>query len=158
MLSNGLAITRLLIVCTGNICRSPMAEAWFRVQSKGGMPELQVSSAGIAALQDHPADPAAVQVLSAKNINISSHRAKQLTIQMLKDFDLILVMEFWQRQAIYDMLPSACGKIHCLGHWSGIEIMDPYQKPIGEFERVFCQIIQAAKDWQCLWNPSKKLA
>ena len=133
-----------------------MAEAWFREQSKGANPEMQVSSAGIAALKDHPADPAAVQVLSAKNIDITSHRAKQLTISMLKDSDLILVMEFWQRQAIYDMLPSSCGKVHCLGQWSEIEIMDPYQKPICEFERAFSQIVQASKDWQSLWNPSKK--
>src|ERR1700722_10257278 len=137
-----LAISRVLMVCLGNICRSPMAEAWFRKQPAGKIPALAVSSAGIDAMVGKPADPSAVKLLLEKNIDISFHRARQLTPQMLIESDLILVMESWQRQAVYDMLASACGKVYSLGHWSGMEIMDPYQKPLCEFEKALSQIMQ----------------
>ena len=55
-----------------------------------------------------------------------------------------------------DMLPSACGRVHCLGKWGQYDIIDPFQKPLADFERTLHLIEQATRDWVYLWDPSIK--
>lgn len=85
---------RILAVCTGNICRSPMAEGMLR----NAMPDslagiVHVASAGTHALHGNQASTSAVQVMQTYGIDISGHRARRLNKSMLKDADLVLVME-----------------------------------------------------------------
>ncbi len=80
---------KILIVCIGNICRSPTAERL--LQQK--MPHLQVSSAGLRALAGKDADLQAIRTALRRGVVIAGHTARQLTAAMCEEADLILVME-----------------------------------------------------------------
>lgn len=85
---------RILVVCTGNICRSPMAEGMLRDAMSGPLAGIvHVSSAGTHALHGNQASIPAVKVMQTYGIDISGHRARRLNKTMLKDTDLILAME-----------------------------------------------------------------
>lgn len=133
----------ILIVCIGNICRSPMAEYLI----KHDFPQLNISSAGISALVDHPADEKAQHCLQKLNIDLSEHKAKQLTTEMLKNADLVLVMSNRQQQHIEKLWPFAKGKIFRLGHWRSENIADPYQHEQHFFDDICSQIQKCTADW-----------
>ena len=141
-------LNSLLIVCTGNICRSPAAAYLFR-QRLGKTPSWagQVASAGIDALVGQGADETVQAVMSAQGIDLSAHRATQLTLEHLRQADLVLVMEKHQRQAILDMDPTARGKTFLLGHWIDAEIPDPYQRGEAAHRQAIELIVAASKPW-----------
>jgi protein-tyrosine-phosphatase len=85
---------QVIVVCTGNICRSPMAEGLLKRHLAGDLGgAIEVTSAGTHALQNHPAQDRAVEVMSRIGIDIGGHRARQLTREMARSADLILAME-----------------------------------------------------------------
>lgn len=137
----------LLVVCTGNICRSPMGE--YLVREKTGQlgKMLKVSSAGIGALVGQPAAQYAVEVMAERGIDIKNHRAQQLQFRHISENDLILVMETWQQKEIEAMYPIARGRVHLVGKWGVGEIPDPYQKPKDAFVEVFEKIQQSCEAW-----------
>ena len=81
----------ILVLCTGNVCRSPTAEFLLRKSLEGV--DCVVQSAGIGAVIDSPAEPLAQKVALSHGLDISTHRSKQVTMDMLKWADLVLVME-----------------------------------------------------------------
>jgi len=86
----------ILIVCEGNICRSPMAEAMLRQ----AMPGRRVASAGLNALVGMPAAPYAQEVMRMRGFDVSTHRAQQIGRSLCTDADLILVMDRRQRASL----------------------------------------------------------
>jgi len=136
-------IRRVLVVCIGNICRSPMAEGLFR----RAVPELQVSSAGMAALVGYGADPTAVQIMLGAGIDISAHRARMLTDMIARDADLILVMDEMQKRQISMQYPYVRGKIFRLAETAKQDIPDPYKQGNEVFQAVFSQIEDGVNDW-----------
>lgn len=142
----GRMFERILVVCVGNICRSPMAAALLR-RELASRERVRVSSAGIAALSDRPADPIAQELMSEKDIDISAHRARQLTSRLLQVADLVLVMESDQRNEVMRMEPSSRGKVFCLGHWTSSDIPDPYKQPREAFEEALRLIEQGISEW-----------
>jgi protein-tyrosine-phosphatase len=84
---------KVLFVCTGNTCRSPMAEGILKkmLQDKGAV-DLEVSSAGTHGLPHAPASLFAMQVAGERGIDLSRHRSRRLTPEMIKQADLILAM------------------------------------------------------------------
>lgn len=135
----------VLTVCTGNICRSPIAQ--YLLQARTTKHRTTVKSAGLRALEQHPADPQAVMLMKQRGFDISTHRGRQLTNKMLREAELVLVMETAQRLALEDRALWARGKIYTLGHWENFEIPDPYGKPITIFERVTQLIDRGVAQW-----------
>lgn len=137
----------VLVVCVGNICRSPMGEYLLRQMAQVNGAEISISSAGLGALVGHEADEFAREVMAENKIDLSPHRARQLDEQMLKDNDLILVMERWQQREIEQQFPFARGRIHLLGKWSDREIIDPYKKSKGHFIDAYIKIADSCREW-----------
>ncbi len=134
----------ILIVCVGNICRSPTAEILLR----NSLPKKRIDSAGLSALVGKPADKNAIDVAERHHFSLLDHKAKQLTNRMCQEHDLILVMEKKHIEAVCRLAPEVRGKIMLFGHWlKGREIEDPYRKSPEAFEFVFNILEQAAHKW-----------
>lgn len=137
----------ILIVCTGNICRSPVAQAMLQQR----LPRLTVQSAGLGALVGQPVDKQARRLAEADGLDVASHRARQLDADQLSEADLVLVMSSGQRQAVARRWPEALGKTLLLGKWLSksqeIEIPDPYRKSPEVFEHVHRLLKEATDLW-----------
>jgi len=136
---------KILMVCTGNLCRSPMAQAWMSHRLAGR--PIEVRSGGLAARAGGPAPAHAVAVLAKRGVDLSAHRARELTTEDVHASDLVLVMEDWQKAEVERRTPAARGRTYLLGHWQGLEIADPYGSPEAVFEGVFAQIDKAVESW-----------
>ncbi len=136
----------ILVVCIGNICRSPMAEGLL-TKALLEKDDCVVSSAGINALTGHKPDAIACQLMQQKGIDITQNRACQLNTEMIRKADLILVMESFHKSAIEDNDSSAKGKVFKLGEWSGVEIPDPYGQNLKVFEETLQLIEQSISQW-----------
>jgi protein-tyrosine phosphatase len=136
----------ILLVCVGNICRSPVAEALLKAQ----LPDKHIWSAGLSALVGRPADPLAQAIAAEHGLDISAHRAQQLTSWMCTQADLLLVMEDGHRQEMESQYPLARGKIHCLGDLGrdkAFQIADPYRQPRTAFEAAHAEIDRGVHFW-----------
>ncbi|MEJ2801456.1 low molecular weight protein-tyrosine-phosphatase [Comamonadaceae bacterium PP-2] len=136
-------MNKALIVCIGNICRSPMAQAILQ----SNLPNIQVHSAGIGALVGHKADPQALNLMAERGLDIQAHRAKQIDEEDCRSVDIILVMEQFHRKLIEHKFPFTLGKVYCLGHFDKIDIPDPYQQDRAAFEFSLKLIDQGIAAW-----------
>ena len=138
----------VLMVCVGNICRSPMAEALLINRlSDSNYSKINIASAGVGALVGHEADATAKELMTEKNIDVSMHRARQLSTELISEYDLILVMEKGHINAVHNIASSSKGKVHLLGKWSDFEISDPYMQPRREFEVALELIERGVDEW-----------
>lgn len=136
------AINRILVLCTGNICRSPMAAGFFAqaLAPRG----IVVESAGLGALTGCPADPRAIDACKSLGIDISAHRARQVNDGLLATADLVFVMEQAQRFMIMERYPHATGKTFTL---ASTDIVDPYRLPSAAFVKARDKIREAVAAW-----------
>jgi len=133
----------VLVICIGNICRSPMGEALIAA----ALPQLEVASAGVGALVGQPADPIARQLMAERGLDIEAHRARQLTNLMCQQADLILVMDEEQRLQINQRYPLTRGKLFRLGEVARVDIPDPYRLGRPAFEQALQLIDAGASAW-----------
>jgi tRNA threonylcarbamoyl adenosine modification protein (Sua5/YciO/YrdC/YwlC family) len=149
-----LASMMVLFVCTGNTCRSPMAERMCRkliadrlgckqdeVQERG----VLVVSAGTAAVHGGRASREAVEVLAQQGIPLADHESQPLTEQLVRNADLILVMTGAHRQLIVREWPEAAERTHLL--CSDRDVLDPIGGPQEEYRQCAEQIQQELRRW-----------
>jgi protein-tyrosine phosphatase len=137
---------RILIVCVGNICRSPMAEAVMRARWPAG--EVEVRSAGLAARVGDGVHPMAAEMLKENGLRLDHHAARQIDLQMLVQADLVLAMEHRQLRALAAIAPPLRPRMQLLGRWKGnSEIRDPCGRPRADFVRAFDLIEASAHAW-----------
>lgn len=133
----------ILTLCTGNICRSPLAEALLARE----MPQHTIFSAGLDVLVGQPADHLAVRVASAHDLDIKAHRAQQVTRWLCLQVELILVMEQSHKAQLEHQFPVVRGKVFRLGQFDKLDIADPYQQPIAAFIAAYSAIAQGVANW-----------
>lgn len=137
---------RILIVCVGNVCRSPIAEFLLRDRLAGR--SVQVTSAGFGALVGHPADRHAAALLHERGIDASTHRARQVEPAMLRDADLVLAMERRHVHTAARLAPEASGKLFLLRRWLDAgDVPDPYLQSRQTFEHVYTLIERGVASW-----------
>ncbi|QKN81227.1 low molecular weight protein-tyrosine-phosphatase Wzb [Scandinavium goeteborgense] len=135
---------KILVVCVGNICRSPTGERLL----KNYLPSLDVESAGLGALVGKGADDSAASVAALHNISLDGHCARQISGKMCREYDLILTMEKRHIARLCEIAPEMRGKVMLFGHWDDErEIPDPYRKSRDAFEAVYHLLDQSALQW-----------
>jgi protein-tyrosine phosphatase len=135
---------RLLVVCTGNICRSPIAAAALR-QS---MPDASVVSAGLHAVVGREIDADSASAALAQGIKLDPHAAQQFTDELGRDADYILVMEARHRHEIMRRWPHLGGKTFLLGYFeAGKEIPDPYRRGLAMHQHMVSLVLESVGHW-----------
>lgn len=129
----------ILFVCTGNVCRSPMAAGFLRekLRREGLDREYRVRSAGVWAPENQPASPYARQVMAERGIDISDHRSHDLTPKDVEEADLILTLGRGQAEAISLEFPQHAHKVHLLSELADrqYDIPDPYGGSLSEYRQ-----------------------
>ncbi len=138
----------LLIVCTGNVCRSPMGEALFLHHLPGSGMKAQVLSRGLAAPVGRPPHPFALDTAQEHGVPIDpAKRAAAITLPELTAATVIFVMDSGHRQEILQRYPTASGKTFLLGQWQSSDISDPINQPRQAFETAWQAIDAGTQSW-----------
>lgn len=130
-------MSMIMFVCTGNLCRSPMAVGLLRqrLAEKKLEGRYQVISTGVWAVEGRPASENAVAVMAERGIDISGHVARTITAADVAEAELILVMSREHAEVIGSMWPQYRWKVHRLSEMAGKrrDLLDPYGGPIEEY-------------------------
>lgn len=134
-------ISSVLFVCTGNSCRSIMAEGLLKKYLKElGKENIEVRSAGIIALPERAPTPETIEVMGEEGLDVSGYSSKSLTRDLIKNSDLILVMEKMHADAVANMAPEAVPKTFLLKEFGGriddqndTDVRDPIGMPLDEY-------------------------
>ncbi|WP_366945170.1 low molecular weight protein-tyrosine-phosphatase [Zoogloea sp.] len=138
---------RILVVCTGNICRSPVAEYILRDSLTRAGRRCDVRSAGVGALVGESADGMAVSLMAQRGLDLAPHVAQQATRELCRWADLVLVMETHHRDAVAAIDPAVRGKTFLLGYWQKQEVPDPFQRSRTVWSTVVDLIDGGVDEW-----------
>jgi protein-tyrosine-phosphatase len=137
----------IVFVCTGNICRSPMAEYMLRARMKESS-DWKIASAGLAACPGLPASAAAVHVLARDGIDLSSHRSRALDRSLVDAADVLVVMTAAHSDQIRMLFPQAMGQVFLLTSFCehGGDVPDPIGSSVDAYVRTRDLIDRALPD------------
>lgn len=139
----------IVLVCTGNTCRSPMAETLLREQLRkrfGCEDAVRVLSAGVAAGQGCGASPQAVEVMGKRGLDLTGHSSRALDDEVMNVADLVLTMTRGHRAAILAAWPDMQDRVHTLRRDGG-DITDPVGMPVDVYEACADQIDRELAAW-----------
>ena len=124
---------KIVFVCTGNTCRSPMAAA---LMSKH-MCECEVFSAGVAVFGSAPASRHAIEVMKQEGLDISSHMSSGVSHELVSDAGLVLAMTNGHKESLLCHYPDCAHKIFTLGEYAGVghDVMDPFGMGLDEYRK-----------------------
>ncbi|WP_175884037.1 low molecular weight protein-tyrosine-phosphatase [Burkholderia sp. BCC0044] len=134
---------RILVVCTGNVCRSPAAQALL----SRALPCRTIESAGIAAIDGTPIDPVMNELLAARGLDLSPHRARRVDAGICRWADVILVMETAQRHLIERAYPMTRGRVYRVAERYQTDVPDPYRRSRHVYDYAMKLIEHGVVDW-----------
>ena len=139
---------KVLVVCTGNTCRSPMAEGWLnhKLAGKGWIAE----SAGVGGWGGGCASAEAVAVMREIGIDIASHRNRTLTWELVNEATVILAMTDGHRREIERRFPEAAAKVWLVKSFGAApaeDIADPFGASVAVYRHVRDELVQALGDF-----------
>jgi len=146
----------ILFVCTGNTCRSPLAEGFLKKLLERNSPSgMEIGSAGLTALPGSPASFHSLRVALENSVYLEEHQARLVTPELIDKADLIVVMEPGHRQALLDRYPKTSGKILLLRQFAryGSQkrgIYDPYGLNLEAYRFCFQDIkecVESLHEW-----------
>ncbi|TFZ04210.1 low molecular weight protein-tyrosine-phosphatase [Ramlibacter rhizophilus] len=136
-------MNKILVVCEGNICRSPMAQGLLAQ----AMPQAQVQSAGLGAMVGWPADEQAVRLMAERGVTLRAHRAQQINSVLCIASELVLVMDTEQRQRVEDMYPQVRGRVFRVAEHLKQDVPDPYRQGELAFREALALIDAGTTEW-----------